>query len=100
MPSLKQLTCHLKWTNSDIPLPEHHTAYADGYVQTYIPVPEVPTPFSIHLTSNGYIAHGLAMFVFIDGVRISGHHFVVPDIVDTMKGIPVQSKSNRFEDSR
>ena len=32
-------------------------------METYIAVPEEPTPFSIRLTSKGYIAPGLAMFV-------------------------------------
>lgn len=47
---------------------EHNTIYADGYVETYIAVPSSPTPFSIRLQSQGFIAPGLAMFVFIDGL--------------------------------
>ncbi|KAL9100896.1 MAG: hypothetical protein Q9163_003788 [Psora crenata] len=47
---------------------EYQTMYADGYVETYVAVPVLPTPFCIHLESNGYIAPGLAMFVYIDGV--------------------------------
>ena len=68
MPSLKQLTCYLKWNDTGVCLNEYHTAYADGYVETYVAVPEIPTSFSIHLTSNGYIAPGLAMFIYMDGV--------------------------------
>ena len=70
MPTLKQLTCTLEWTPTNTPIPEHGTAYADGYVSTYIAIPasHAPTPFSVHLISNGYIAPGLAMFVFMDGV--------------------------------
>jgi len=50
------------------PFQEFHTTYSDGYVETYTAVPTTPTPFSIHLESNGYIAPGLSMFVYMDGV--------------------------------
>ena len=39
----------------------------DGLVETFIAVPLIPTPFSIRLQSDGYIAPGLSMFVYIDG---------------------------------
>lgn len=68
MPTLKHLTCHVEWSSSNIPLEEYNTTYTDGYVSTYIAIPSTPTPFSIHLTSHGYIAPGLAMFVYMDGV--------------------------------
>ncbi|KAL8939056.1 MAG: hypothetical protein Q9216_003563 [Gyalolechia sp. 2 TL-2023] len=69
MPSLKQLTCNIEWTasGSSLPLQEYGTTYSDGIVETYIVVPEVPTPFAIRLKSDGYIAPGLSMFVYIDG---------------------------------
>lgn len=70
MPTLKQLTCNVEWTGSKLPLREYHTIYADGYVETYIPVPSTPTPFSIHLRSHGYIAPGIAMFVYASGARV------------------------------
>ncbi|KAK2759048.1 hypothetical protein FQN54_003147 [Arachnomyces sp. PD_36] len=68
MPSLKQLTCHVEWGSSNVPFKEYGTAYGDGIVDTYIAVPNHPTTFSINLKSQGYIAPGLAMFVFADGV--------------------------------
>ena len=68
MPTLKQLTCHVEWSSSNLPLEEYNTTYADGFVSTYIAIPSTPTPFSVHLTSHGYIAPGLAMFVYMDGV--------------------------------
>ncbi|KAF6236503.1 hypothetical protein HO173_005284 [Letharia columbiana] len=68
MPTLKQLTCNVEWAGSRLPLQEYHTIYADGYVETFIAVPSTPTPFSIHLRSHGYIAPGLAVFVYMDGV--------------------------------
>ena len=77
MPTLKQLTCHIEHSNSKVPLSEYGTSYSDGVVQTFVAVPSpvnpsssvpIPAPFAIRLQSNGYIAPGLAMFVFIDGV--------------------------------
>ncbi|KAL9030571.1 MAG: hypothetical protein Q9196_001332 [Gyalolechia fulgens] len=70
MPSLKQLTCYVEWSASgpDLPLQEYGTTYSDGLVETYIAIPPVPTPFAIRLKSDGYIAPGLSMFVYIDGV--------------------------------
>ena len=68
MPTLKHLTCHVEWSASNLPLEEYNTTYADGFVSTYIAIPSTPTPFCIHLTSHGYIAPGLAMFVYMDGV--------------------------------
>ncbi|KAL8849883.1 MAG: hypothetical protein Q9221_005149 [Calogaya cf. arnoldii] len=69
MPTLKQLTCNVEWSVSgpSIPLQEYGTAYFDGLVETWIAVPPVSTPFSIRLRSDGYIAPGLSMFVYIDG---------------------------------
>ena len=69
MPTLKQLTCNVEWTSSGHPLPEYHTIYADGYVETFIPIPTTPTPFLVHLRSHGYIAPGLAMFVYASGAK-------------------------------
>lgn len=68
MPTLKQLTCTIEWAGSGVPLKEYSTAYSDGFVQTYVAIPPVSTAFNVHLKSNGYIAPGLAMFVYMDGV--------------------------------
>ena len=70
MPTLKQLTCNVEWASSRVPLQEYHTIYADGYVETFIAVPSTPAPFSIHLQSHGYIAPGIAMFVYASGAEI------------------------------
>ena len=67
MPTLKQITCHVEWSDSDLPLHEYQTIYADGFVETYVAVPPISTAFSVHLRSRGYIAPGLAMFVYMDG---------------------------------
>ncbi|KAI9876304.1 MAG: hypothetical protein M1830_006809 [Pleopsidium flavum] len=68
MPVLKHLTCNIEWAGSEVALKEYNTAYSDGFVQTYVAIPPISTAFSVHLKSNGYIAPGLAMFVYMDGV--------------------------------
>lgn len=67
MPHLKQLTCSIELTPTNTKLEEYGTTYGDGHVSTYIAVPTHQRTFNIHLTSDGYIAPGLAMFVYIDG---------------------------------
>ncbi|KAL2365748.1 hypothetical protein RJZ56_001349 [Blastomyces dermatitidis] len=68
MPTLKQLSCQIEWAGSNVPFKEYGTTYGDGFVECYIAIPNSSTPFSINLRSSGYIAPGLAMFVFMDGV--------------------------------
>ena len=68
MPTLKQLTCSIELTNPHHSLPEFGTAYADSQVSTFISIPSADHCFAVHLTSEGYIAPGLAVFVYIDGV--------------------------------
>ena len=68
MPPLKNLVCQVEWGSPDnLPLQEYNTAYSDGFVESYLAIPPNPTHFAIHLTSHGYIAPGLAVYVFIDG---------------------------------
>ncbi|KAL8780389.1 MAG: hypothetical protein Q9194_000952 [Teloschistes cf. exilis] len=69
MPTLKQLTCNVEWSasGSSLTLQEYGTHYSDGVVETYLAIPPVSTPFSIRLRSDGYIAPGLSLFVYIDG---------------------------------
>ena len=78
----RALDCHVEWIgSSNLALQEYNTCYADGYVETYLAVPSSPTPFAIHLTSRGYIAPGLAMFVYIDGVyqcNRNRHNLLIP----------------------
>ncbi|KAK2878127.1 hypothetical protein FQN49_001126 [Arthroderma sp. PD_2] len=68
MPTLKQLTCRVEWANCSVPFKEYGVAYGDGSVECFIPIQPASTPFSIRLTSSGYIAPGLAMFVYMDGI--------------------------------
>ncbi|KAF2705379.1 hypothetical protein K504DRAFT_494267 [Pleomassaria siparia CBS 279.74] len=68
MPSLKGLTCSIEPAHTKEPLQEYGTIYNDGFVETFVAVPSDPKPFTVHLKSTQYIASGLAMYVFIDGV--------------------------------
>ena len=68
MPTLKQLTCQIELAGSNVPMREYQTCYGDGFVETFVAVPSPQTRFSIHLTSQGYIAAGIGMFIFMDGV--------------------------------
>ncbi|KAF1840627.1 uncharacterized protein K460DRAFT_349316 [Cucurbitaria berberidis CBS 394.84] len=68
MPSLRDLNCSIELCDSQQALQEFGTIYRDGFVETFVAVPSRPQPFSVHLTSNKFIAPGLSMYVFIDGV--------------------------------
>lgn len=68
MPTLKQVTCSIDLGSSNIKLKEYGHRYRDGTVETFIAVPDSPMPFSVHVTSEGYIAPGLSAFVYIDGI--------------------------------
>lgn len=67
MPQLNQLTCKIELGRTNKRLKEYGISYGDGRVDCYIATPKEDLNFSIHLTSNGYIAQGLAMFVYMDG---------------------------------
>jgi hypothetical protein len=68
MPSLKDLQCFIELPGTDKRLQEFGTTYNDGCVETFVAVPSGLQPFAIRLFSSGFIAPGLAMYVFIDGV--------------------------------
>ena len=67
MPQLKQLTCSIEIGKANTALKEYGVRYHDRHVSSFISVPGENIDFSVHLTSKGYIAPGLAMFVYIDG---------------------------------
>lgn len=82
MPTLKQLTCSVDLSPTNVSLREHDTTYGDGFVETYVAIPSEPSGFNIHFTSSGYIAPGLAMFVYMDGVyqcNRNRRNLIVPD---------------------
>jgi len=62
MPSLKDLKCSIELSDSQQILQEFGTTYGDGLVETFVPVPSKPQPFSVHLTSERFIASGIAMY--------------------------------------
>lgn len=102
MPTLKQLTCNVEWSDSSLVLPEYRTSYADGFVETYIAIPSTHAPFSIHLQSNGYVAPGLAMFVYMDGVyqcNRNRHNLKIPDGQTTRKQTEVDFRVRQKEES-
>ena len=68
MPLLKDLACTIELSDDQQALQEFGSVYGDGVVETFISVPNKPQAFSIHLTSTRYIASGLSIFVFIDGI--------------------------------
>jgi hypothetical protein len=68
MPSLKDLTCSIELSDNQEPLQELRTVYGDAFVETFVSVPKRQQTFTIHLSSNNFIAPGIAMYVFIDGV--------------------------------
>jgi hypothetical protein len=68
MPTLKDLACSIELSDNQRALQEFGTIYGDGSVETFVPVPSKPQSFSVHLTSDKFVAPGLAMYVYIDGV--------------------------------
>jgi hypothetical protein len=68
MPLLKDLHCSIELSGAHSPIPEFGTVYGDALVETSISVPADQQAFTIHLSSRNFIAPGIAMFVFIDGV--------------------------------
>lgn len=67
MPTLKQIKCSVELGAGNIGLKEYGAKYGDSSVQTFIAVPNTDIPFTIHVETQGYIAPGLALFVFMDG---------------------------------
>ncbi|CAK3997896.1 Hypothetical predicted protein [Lecanosticta acicola] len=67
MPTLKQITASLELGSSGARLKEYGHRYTDGGVEAFVVVPETDMPFHVHITSSGYIAPGLAAYVYMDG---------------------------------
>ena len=67
MPKLKQINCSIELGPSNTKLKEYGARYSDGHVEAFIAVPDTDIPFTIHLTTEGHIAPGIAFFVFMDG---------------------------------
>jgi len=67
MPKLNHIKCSVELGSSRAKLKEYGARYSDGAVEVFIPVPETKVPFCLHIETEGYIAPGLAVFVFMDG---------------------------------
>ncbi|KXL45360.1 MAG: hypothetical protein FE78DRAFT_134072, partial [Acidomyces sp. 'richmondensis'] len=67
MPTLKQISCFVELGRGRTRLKEYGARYSDGHVESFIAVPDLSVPFCVHVQSEGYIAPGLAVFVFMDG---------------------------------
>ncbi|KAG9203556.1 hypothetical protein G6514_002574 [Epicoccum nigrum] len=68
MPLLRDLNCSIELSDDQEPLQELGTVYGDGLVETFVPVPKKQQTFTVHLSSRKFIAPGIAMYVFIDGI--------------------------------
>ncbi|CAK1354440.1 unnamed protein product [Cercospora beticola] len=66
MPTLKQISCSLE-VGTNTRLKEYGHTYTDGGVEAFVAIPDAPIPFRVRVTSSGYIAPGLAAYVFMDG---------------------------------
>ncbi len=67
MPTLRGIKCTIEIGPGNLPLKEYKAKYDDGYVQTFLAVPDSGVNFTVHIETEGYIAPGLAFFVFMDG---------------------------------
>ena len=68
MPHHSLLSCFVEIGESTTRLREYGTTYQDRTCETYVAIPSKPTPFSIRLMTESYVAPGIAVYVFIDGV--------------------------------
>jgi hypothetical protein len=103
MPCLKDLHCSIELADTYEKLREYGVCYSDGVVEAFIPIPLNPKPFTIHLTSTGYVAPGLAMFVYIDGVYQCNRNrqgLIIPDGSEPMARTLVDFRVRQKEETR
>ncbi|OCL07107.1 hypothetical protein AOQ84DRAFT_65589 [Glonium stellatum] len=101
MPKLKDLDCSIELGRSNEKLREYGASYADGVVEAFVAIPSTPKNFTIHLLSTGYIAPGLAMFVYIDGVYQCNRNrqgLVIPDDVNSSSNACVDFRVRQKEE--
>jgi hypothetical protein len=67
MVTLNNLECSIYIEDSSIKLTEYNQRYADGAVKLYVAAPAIDAAFRIRIIANGYVAQGVAAFVYIDG---------------------------------
>lgn len=85
MPTCNKITCTILLPPTDTPVPEYKRRYLDSSVSVYVPVPDIPIlkaapSFNIDLWTDDYIAPGLAVFVFIDGLYQANRSKLVPPL--------------------
>lgn len=68
MPNHGLLSCAIEIGDSCTRLREYGSSYFNRTVETYVAIPSKPTPFSIRLLTNSYIAPGLSIWVYVDGM--------------------------------
>ena len=91
MPSLKDLVCSVELESGQA-LQEYMPTYGDGLVETFIAIPDDVNPFTVRLKSTAFIAEGLSMHVFIDGVYQCNRNRI--DLVDRSKqGKPLDKRA-------
>lgn len=103
MPTFQQLACHIEQAGSNLKLREYGTTYGDGFVETFVAIPDEPRGFSIHLTSSAYIAPGLAIFVYVDGVYQCNRNRrgqEIPDKDTPLEGSFVEFRVRQKEEKR
>lgn len=101
MPTLKDLNCSIELGGSNKKLREYGASYADGVVEAFVAIPPTPKNFTVHLISTGYIAPGLAMFVYIDGVYQCNRNrqgLVIPDDVNSCNNACVDFRVRQKEE--
>ena len=101
MPTLKDLNCSIELGGSNEKLREYGASYADGVVEAFVAIPPTPKNFTVHLISTGYIAPGLAMFVYIDGVYQCNRNrqgLVIPDDVNSCNNACVDFRVRQKEE--
>jgi hypothetical protein len=100
MPSYGLLDCGIELGKSSLRLREYGTKYHDRTVETYVAIPSQPTPFSIHLNSHGYIAPGLSLFVYIDGIYQTNRskRGLLPPTPDAPNAADVEFRLSNKED--
>jgi hypothetical protein len=100
MPSYGLLDCVIELGNSDLRLREYGTVYHDRTVETYVAIPSQPTPFGIRLNAHGYIAPGLSLFVYIDGIYQTNRnkHGLLPPTADNPASADIEFRLGKKED--
>lgn len=100
MPHHNLLSCFVEIGESTTRLREYGTTYYDRTVETYVAIPSKRTPFSIRLSTTGYVAPGLAVYVFIDSVYQTNRNRRGADPSDGRLEFHLGQKEDLLKDGR